>query len=193
MSESPSSAELMQQWANGESTAATLLHQRYVRRLVAFAGSYLSVRIRQRVDADDIAQSAFLSFFRRAKSGDFSVEDSTDLWKLLMGIARNKVKSRVEYHQSKMRNVDAEVPLNPAAPIAELALVFSTDEAVAFADELDWVVKQLQEPEPTILQLLFEEYSPEEIIQKIGTTATSIQRTRIRVADLLKRRSLEKF
>ncbi len=46
-----------------------------------------------RVDADDIVQSVFRTFFRRVAKGDYEVPDGEELWKLFLVIALNKVRT----------------------------------------------------------------------------------------------------
>lgn len=73
----------------GDSAAADRLWEYFFPRLVGLARRTLAGRPQCRADAEDVALSAFASFWRRA--GDFrTVVDRNDLWNLLAKIAVRK-------------------------------------------------------------------------------------------------------
>ncbi|MDB5342002.1 MAG: pknB 20 [Schlesneria sp.] len=193
MSAIPSANDLMQQWAAGEESAAELLYARYAQRLLALADSYLSAKLRQRVDPDDILQSVFRTFFKRVKAGQYAIDHSGALWRLLVQITLNKVRGQVQFHRAEMRDVDAEIPLTSTPPFSAQMSEPGLDEGIALTDELNWLVRQLQDPEPVILQLWWQGYSVTEIARQIGSTASTVQRTRNHIRQLLKQRLLEEF
>lgn len=57
--------------------------EKYSARLVELAEHCLPDRIRRRVDPEDVVQSVYRSFFKRLRGGEFSFEDSHDVWRLL--------------------------------------------------------------------------------------------------------------
>jgi len=59
------------------------LVERYTQRLLALARRQLPERVRSRVDAEDVVQSVYRSFFRRLNEDRFSFADSHDVWRLL--------------------------------------------------------------------------------------------------------------
>src|SRR5574341_751939 len=65
----PSDRSLLRRFRRGEEDAATLLYLRYADRLRALTVAQCSPDLAQRVDADDIVQSVFRTFFRRAAQG----------------------------------------------------------------------------------------------------------------------------
>ena len=87
--------------------AAAEIFNRHVDRLVALAAARLSQKYAQRVDPEDVVQSAFRSFFREAKSGRYTYERSGDLWRLLAGININKLYRHIEYNGAAKRNVSS--------------------------------------------------------------------------------------
>lgn len=97
--------ELLQRLGHGDEEAAGQLYHRYARRLLAFANARCTGRLRQCVDAEDIVQSAFRSFFRKAAQGMYNVPDNQELWKLLMVVALNKIRDAVDFHQAAKRDV----------------------------------------------------------------------------------------
>jgi DNA-directed RNA polymerase specialized sigma24 family protein len=76
-------AILMQRFREGDQQAAAALFQRYVGKLVSLAQRRLSAQLGRRIDAEDIVQSAFRSFFRGTRDGRFQIEPGQELWRLL--------------------------------------------------------------------------------------------------------------
>lgn len=76
---------------HGDEDAAREVFNRYLHRLVALARSRMSERLGQKFDADDVVQSAFRSFFVRARDGQFAIERAGDLWNLLASITHHKL------------------------------------------------------------------------------------------------------
>ena len=179
-----SATELMQLWADGEESAAESIYRRYAQQLCTLANSHLGSRIQQRVGADDIVQSVFRTFFARAKSGQYAIDHSGALWKLLVTITLNKVKRQVEFHSAGMRRVDSEVDQSACSASTESML----PEAVALQDELEHLVSQLHDPEPRILELRLAGYSTDEIAGQLGITRWTVRRTLNRIGLLLQQR-----
>jgi RNA polymerase sigma-70 factor (ECF subfamily) len=58
-----------------------------------------------RVDPEDIVQSVFRTFFRRAAGGQYDVPQGEEIWKLLLVIALHKIRSAGEFHRAARRDV----------------------------------------------------------------------------------------
>ncbi|MGL5097561.1 MAG: RNA polymerase sigma factor, partial [Planctomycetia bacterium] len=100
---------LLDRFRQGEEEAATYLYQRYATRLRAMAQHKTASDLSARVEPDDIVQSAFRSFFRRAAAGQYHVPASDDLWKLLFVITLHKIHSQGSHHRAARRDVRATV------------------------------------------------------------------------------------
>jgi RNA polymerase sigma factor (sigma-70 family) len=100
-----SDQSLLRRIQSGHSDASTQLYLRYAQRLQALVASKSSPDLARRVDAEDIVQSVFRTFFRRAALGDYSVPEGEQLWKLLLVIALNKVRAEGAYHRAAKRDV----------------------------------------------------------------------------------------
>lgn len=75
----------------GDPVAAQQLWQRYFRRLVGLARRKLRDLPRRAADEEDVALSAFDSFYRGATEGRFpQLQDREDLWHLLVAITAHK-------------------------------------------------------------------------------------------------------
>jgi RNA polymerase sigma-70 factor (ECF subfamily) len=90
---------------HGQADASTELYLRYAERLLALAAAQSAPDLARRVDPEDIVQSVFRTFFRRASQGHYTVPDGEDLWKLLLVIALNKVRATGAFHRAAKRDV----------------------------------------------------------------------------------------
>jgi DNA-directed RNA polymerase specialized sigma24 family protein len=89
----PSVTKFLNDFKAGDSSAFSELWRRYFYRLVVLARRRLQNQ-RRLVEADeeDIALSAFKSFHRRARRGDYPrLDDRDDLWVQLVTLTRQKV------------------------------------------------------------------------------------------------------
>src|SRR5438067_13394663 len=89
----PSERSLLRRYRGGSEDAATQLYRRYAHRLRALARAKCSAQLARRVDADDIVQSVFRTFFHAASRGCYDVPAGDDLWNLLLVIALNKIRA----------------------------------------------------------------------------------------------------
>jgi DNA-directed RNA polymerase specialized sigma24 family protein len=89
----PSVTKFLNDFQHGDSAAFSELWRRFFFRLVAVARRRLQHQRRLTgLDEEDIALSAFKSFHRRARRGDFPrLEDRDDLWVQLVTLTRQKL------------------------------------------------------------------------------------------------------
>src|SRR6478752_4543985 len=100
-----SDRSLLRRVQRGQADASTALFLRYAKRLHAIATSQSSEELARRVDPEDIVQSVFRTFFRRAAEGHYTVPDGEEIWKLLLVIALNKVRAAGAFHRAAKRDV----------------------------------------------------------------------------------------
>ena len=100
MSTDNESMPLLARWKDGDEAAADEIFARYLHRLTGLARNCLSEKMQHRVDAEDVVQSAYRSFFRHAKEGRYKLKRCGDLWRLLAAITINKTMEQVEFHQA---------------------------------------------------------------------------------------------
>ena len=96
---------LLQRFRDGEQDAATELFLKYGARLQALARSQTSASLGTRFDPEDVIQSVFRTFFRRAANGLYDVPEGDELWQLLLVIALNKIRSLATYHRAAKRDI----------------------------------------------------------------------------------------
>jgi RNA polymerase sigma-70 factor (ECF subfamily) len=61
-------------------------------------------RLRRLIDEDDVCQSVLLSFFVRARLGQYDLANAAELLRLLVGMARNKVAAQARRHSAQRRD-----------------------------------------------------------------------------------------
>lgn len=97
-------ATLIRQLQAGQQSAATELYLRYAERLGRYATAKTGMDLASRIDPESIVQSVFRSFFRRAQDGQYHVAPGEELWKLLLVIALNKIRSAATFHHAQRRD-----------------------------------------------------------------------------------------
>ncbi|NUQ65639.1 MAG: sigma-70 family RNA polymerase sigma factor [Pirellulales bacterium] len=192
MADSRPAKALVERWRSGDQVAAQEIYRRYARRLCAIAEQWIDAKLGRRVEADDIVQSVFQTFFRRTHEGEYQIDHSGALWKLLVQITLNKVRKQAERHHAAKRDVASEVcpdieRLNPEF----FARDPSHEEVAAFLDELEFLTTGLVDPEPEIVRLCLEGYSAAEIATEVGCTRWTVRRVLARVGERLQRRMRE--
>ncbi len=98
-------ASLLRRYQTGEQDAATELYRRYAGRLLRLAAGQTTADVDARADAEDIVQSVFRTFFRRAARGEYELPAGDELWKLLLVIGLNKVRAVAGFHKAAKRDV----------------------------------------------------------------------------------------
>ena len=188
MTVQPTAAELVQRWRDGDDSAATQLHERYVDRLITLIGRHIARRFQGRFDADDVAQSVFGSFFRRTREGQFEFDNDEAFWKLLLTIGLNKVRKKVCFNEAEKRDPARERrPADSSEVQSFLAECLSRDPSVVelatLADLLEAVVRELEPEERSVIALRIEGYSQPEIAAKLGMGERTVRRLFARIRD----------
>ena len=197
MSDEENSVDLLARWKGGDETAATALFDRYVNRLVALARSRLSDRMQRRVEPEDVVQSAYRSFFRKAGEDRYSLEKSGDLWKLMAAITISKVRGEVEFHTAQKRRVYAEESIGASVSGYQINPVVIADDptpadAAAVVEELREVMEQLEPLQRQILELALQNLEVEAICQEVQRSGRTVRRSLQQVRELLEKRLLDR-
>src|SRR4051794_3013940 len=93
-----SDRSLLRRFQGGRDDAATQLYLRYAGRLHALARAQSGADLKARVDPEDLVQSIFRTFFRRAARGDYEVPEGEELWQLFLVIALHKIRDAGSFH-----------------------------------------------------------------------------------------------
>src|SRR5260370_5333071 len=150
---SPGDRSLFDLWRGGDEQAARELFERYADRLVALARRRLGQRMARRVDAEDVVQSVFRTFFARAKEGQFTIHAQDDLCKLLFRLTVIKTFRQVRHHRAAKRDLGQEVEPARDAPAEAQPIDREPDPEAgnAFLYQLEHFLHQLRPEVPPIL------------------------------------------
>jgi RNA polymerase sigma-70 factor (ECF subfamily) len=162
------------------------LVERYTRRLLDLARQQLPDRVRRRVDPEDVVQSVYRSFFRRLNDGQYSFDDSQDLWRLLAAMTFHKSRKAVRFHQQARRDVRREIPLS-----TEPGMVNDSDvtrpgpaDLVVLFESLERLLNRVPDHYRPIVLLRLEGLSIAEIATKIARSQRTVLRALARLQEL---------
>jgi RNA polymerase sigma-70 factor (ECF subfamily) len=166
----------MRRVRQGSDDAATQLYLRYARRLRALTRARCSARLSRLVDADDIVQSIFGSFFRGAGQGLYNVPAGDDLWRLLVVIALNKIRSKANYFLAAKRDARLTVSANEideqAPPESN-----STHEDLAFLQlSVREALEKLAPLQRQVITLRVEGHEVAEIARRTARSHRTVER-----------------
>ena len=160
---------------------------RYFARLVALARDRLRNTPRRARDEEDVALSAFDSFFRGVDRGCFpKLDDREDLWQVLMVLTERKAIDQLRREGAAKRgggrvrgdSVFSAGKSSSANGLDEICSAAPTPEFTAiFTEECRRLFHVLGDPELRIVALLkMEGYNIEEIARSIDRVPRSIDR-----------------
>jgi RNA polymerase sigma-70 factor (ECF subfamily) len=174
--EDVSDRSLLRRFQQGQTDASTELYMRYAQRLMAVAASQTSSDLAQRVDPEDIVQSVFRTFFRRATLGQYTVPEGEELWKLLLVIALNKIRATGAFHRAEKRDVKR----TSGGESYEVAIQSESGRDEAALSLLRMVVEELLQDLPEahrkIIELRIEGHEVNEIATAVQRSKRSVER-----------------
>lgn len=184
---------LLERWREGDEEAADEIHRRYSQRLCALAEHRIGTRLARRLDADDIVQSVFATFFQRARDGQFSIDHSASLWHLLVRITLNKIHRETARVVAARRDVLREdYPRDLLEPEA-VAHEPDPTEAAILSDEVEAILARLGEHEVEIMRHCLEGYSTSETASLVGCSRWTVRRVLDRIGRDLKTRLVDTY
>jgi RNA polymerase sigma-70 factor (ECF subfamily) len=183
------SVRLVQQWRLGDESAAAEIVNRYLAALIDRTRHHLSEKLARRFDAEDVAQSACLSFFVGARDGKYVIQRSGELWALLTAIARHKLLKQVERHTAARRSIDLEVQssdLLVAVIDPDFAAALpSHAETLSVANLVEGLLDRLDAIDRQILVLRLDGLTLDEIAQQINRSQRTVRRVMQRIRESL--------
>jgi RNA polymerase sigma factor (sigma-70 family) len=186
MSDTGSHKSLVGRLNAGARSAANEVDGQYRSKLCRLVEREMNRRFRRREDPEDVVQSAFRTFYRRNALGEFRIDTSVDLWRLLETITRHKILKHVEKHGAGKRNPKREEypdgdDLHGQAPTPE--------EAAVAADLMEKALAGLDETYVRVFHLRLANCTEEEIAAKLGCTRAFVRTKLQRIRDRLHRLS----
>jgi DNA-directed RNA polymerase specialized sigma24 family protein len=183
----------------GDRDAAQKLWERCFQKLVRLARAKLRDTPRAAADEEDVALSAFDSFFRGAKHGRFpQLTDRHDLWRLLVAITERKAVDLARHERRQKRTGSAVNPSARAGAVSadaaeahleQLAALEPTPEfAAQVADECERLLRSLENAGLRSVALWkMEGYTNAEIAEKLGCGLRSVERKLRLIRSILER------
>jgi DNA-directed RNA polymerase specialized sigma24 family protein len=165
----------------GDRAASQKLWEAYFGRLVGLARASLRGTPGRMADEEDVAISAFESFYRRAERGQFpQLEDRDDLWQLLFVLTVRKAINLVNYQGRKSRGggrVQSLADLDLMDADAILAAEPSPELAAQMTEECQRLLARLpDESLRTVALWKMEGYTNAEIAARLGCVPQTVER-----------------
>jgi RNA polymerase sigma-70 factor (ECF subfamily) len=180
MSPDESFAVLMARLRAGDEEAAARVFRQFTRRLIGLARARLAPAVRQKVDPEDVLQSAYKSFFRRHADGEFDLDGWDGLWGLLTCITLRKCLDQVEHFQAACRDVRREAAgpsvTRFADPWQALAREPTPPEAVLLTEAVEELLRGQVGRDRAIVSLALQGYTAAEISEQLGRPPRTVYR-----------------
>jgi RNA polymerase sigma factor (sigma-70 family) len=186
MAESQSSNSFLRRLNSDGHSAAYELDGRYRTRLCQLVEREMNRRFRRREDPEDVVQSAFRTFYRRNAIGEFRIDSTVDLWRLLETITQRKILKHVEKLGAGKRN-----PKREEYPEADglQGRIPTPEEAAIAADLMEKAMAGLDESYMDVLHMRLQKCTEEEIATKLGCTRAFVRTKLGRIRDRLQKLS----
>jgi len=179
MSEAASVTVWIQQLHEGNSLAAQKLWEGYFHRLVGLARGKLRTMPRRGADEEDVALSAFDSFFRGVEQGRFpQLDDRDDLWQILLMITERKAFDLLEHEGRQKRDWRRNQSADTPSGKVDLAGK-EPDPAFAaqVAEECEKLLTKLADANLRLIAVRkMEGYTNNEIAKELGCSLVTVER-----------------
>ena len=175
---------LLRRYKTGDQAAATRLYLKYAHRLHGLAVAQTGQDLKTRIDPEDIVQSVFRTFFRRAKDGHYQVPDGEELWKLFLVIGLHKIRDAATYHRAEKRSAQKTTSLDSEglkfAATAPDELAENTLQMV-----IDELLQNLSSSQKEIIMLRLEGMIVDDIAESTKRSRRTVERTLQKFRELL--------
>jgi RNA polymerase sigma-70 factor (ECF subfamily) len=189
-------AKLIACLQDGEHEAAEMIFQRFARQLVALARRHLDVKLSGKVDAEEVVQSAYKSFFLQLRESKVSAYNWQGLWGLLALITIRKCAERVRYFWADRRDVRRELtPATDEEQSAPWLTAINREptpiEAAVLAETVERLLREALPEERPVIELSLQGYTTQEISEQLGRAERTVRRLRQQVKERLARMQSE--
>jgi RNA polymerase sigma-70 factor (ECF subfamily) len=171
-----SDGTLLRRFRTGSSDAATALYIRYANRLQRLADAKTSRKLDVAVDTEGIVQSVFRTFFRRVERGQYDVDDSDSLWRLLLVIAMNKIRSRAVFLSAGKRDQNRNVSIEATGMSPNTSDGRDAEAYRILQMTIDELLGKFPEDVREIIRLRIDGHQVSEIAEKTQRAKRSVER-----------------
>jgi RNA polymerase sigma-70 factor (ECF subfamily) len=182
-------ALLMARLRAGDEEAAARIFRQFTGRLIALARSRLNPEVRQKVDPEDVLQSAYRTFFRRHAEGEFDLDGWEGLWGLLTCITLRKCGHQIERFRAARRDVRREAGGPLLAGSADRWQVVAREptppEAILLPEAVEELLRKQVGRDRAIVSLALQGYTAPEISEQLGRPERAVYRVLAQVRDYL--------
>ncbi len=166
-----SDRSLVRRLQTGEADAATNLYYRYAKRLWSLADNQIGTLLAKRVEADDVVQSVFRTFFRRVVDGQYDVPEGEEIWGLFLTIALNKVRASAVRHSAAKRDIARTTTLSH-----EHESVAAPDSGAVLRQVVAEVLSQLPPMHQQVVTMRIDGHTSEEIAGAVSRSRRTVER-----------------
>jgi DNA-directed RNA polymerase specialized sigma24 family protein len=182
---------LLGRWRDGDEAAAAAIYDRFASRLGRLAARRIGQLLLRRTSPDDILQSTFRTFFRRARAGTIQIDCSGAAWRLLTTITVNKVRKQVERHRAGKRDIAREIHASRCGLDQQFCDEPGPDDAVAVIDEIQWLLGEMAPGDAEIFSRVLAGETTQSIAADLQCSRWTVWRVRERIVRRLERRLAE--
>jgi RNA polymerase sigma-70 factor (ECF subfamily) len=195
-----SQRSVFEAWAarlrSGDGEAARQLVRQFTHSLIALARRRLPGRLQRKVDAEDVVQSVYRSFFRRLDRGRIELRDWSSLRHLLATMTKCKCINQVNHFAAEGHKAELEVPLpltteegDPGPTLA--SRLPAPDQAAELAETVEYLLRGFEDWQREVVVLYRERYTIPEISERVRYSERAVHRTLERVRMRLKQLQAE--
>jgi RNA polymerase sigma factor (sigma-70 family) len=141
--------------------------------LQRIADKNLSPVVKRRLGPEDIAQSACRSFLRRARGGEFQLDDADGLLRLLCAITLTKVREKTRFHLRQKRGLQFETRFGETQTSGTEP---DPAELAEFNDLMAAALAGLDDEERAMLELKLLAHTHDEIAGQLGCSERTVRR-----------------
>jgi RNA polymerase sigma-70 factor (ECF subfamily) len=174
--EAISDRSLLRRLQNNQADASTELYLRYAERLRKLAAAQSSPDLAPRIDPEDIVQSVFRTFFRRANLGQYSIPEGEEIWKLLLVIGLNKVRATGAFHRAAKRDVRRTSGGASFDHAIESEHGQDEDALNVLRLVIEELLEDLPEAHRRMIELRIEGYEVGQIVEAVRRSKRSVER-----------------
>lgn len=171
-----SDRSLLVELHRGQDDAATQLYLRYADRLRSLANKQTATDLRSRIDPEDIVQSVFRTFFRRAAEGHYQVPEGEELWKLFLVIALNKIRRTGAWHHAAKRDSRTTVGSENLQQAGESAKNNDENSLIVLNLVIEETLATMPASTREIIKQRIAGHDVQEIAEQVGRSKRSVER-----------------